>query len=215
MLTSVWKAIHTIVKHFVDLGYLKWLFPWFPNFCFSLNVYKLLRRGGWLLAAAASLKEWEQSLKSLELENIRPGFIFSYQSSKSSAAVLVPTFFICFYIFNIAEKHVNWINAGWFAVLHCLSWVFFLCALTRFDIQLMFLLERKLICGCLNGLNIKMSPWHGRVSSPQGRKSVIPPAWGRWVMQGYENFWLFPSDHHPALASTPGGWKPLLFMLQM
>lgn len=143
-----------------------------------------------------------------------PGFVFS----KSSAAVLVPTVFICFYIFNIAEMHVKWINpdAGRFAALHNLSWVFFLCTLTRFDIQLMFLLERKLICGCLDGLNIKKSAWHRRVSSPQGRKSVIPPAWGRWVMQGYENFWRSLPDHHPALASAPGRWwKRLLFTLQM
>lgn len=156
-MTSVWKAIHTIVKHFVVLGYLEWLFPWLPNFCFSLNQYKLLLCGGWLLALILEFSELnvlylcvfaistikirrkrrisllsiiyitfethslsptsQNFICSSHLKGVRailkiiitfwPGSIFPNQSSKSSAALLVPTFFICFYIFNIAEKHIN------------------------------------------------------------------------------------------------------------
>lgn len=49
-----------------------------------------------------------------------PGFIILNRSSKSSAPLLLPTFFLCFYTFNIGETQGNWIipDVGKFAALH-------------------------------------------------------------------------------------------------
>lgn len=238
-MTSVWKAIHTIVKHFVFSGDLKWLSPWRLVIGFNFRIFRadcvvspwiynstIRRRRNrrlflYITFETRSLSPVRQTfLCSSHLKGVRtilkiittfwPGFIFPNQSSKSSAALLLPTLFPLLLHFQYCrDACVNWINsdAGWFAALHHLSWVFFLCTLTRFDIQLIFLLELKLICGCLKRseeLTSKRQPGIRRLSFPQGLKSVIPPTRGRWVTQGYENVWLSLSDHHPALASTSG-----------